>query len=1093
MLPASRNLLEVERNVNLQLFKRTKTVSYDRIQQWLGWPDREQAFAPSGAGANAFVEFAQKKIQGALNSEHRGTAVKIGVIAADPNSDNSEAPLALLCEFPRAASDAILDLVHKLAWNLSRTALLITLEPHRLIAWTCQLDPTQGSQRHVCELPDIEHFKPTGSALQRQVRDLLHWVNLITNRAQQEHPKQFPADGRADALLLKNLRYVRSELRARELAQDHCHDLLARVIFTQFLFHRKDSDGHAFFSPAKMRRLQEDGTLSRYHESLASLLTHKTDTYALFRWMDERFNGDLFPGKDGEDEDDREAAWRAEKKAVSAEEHLALLAGLVSGTLDVKDKQHTLWPHYSFDTIPLEFISSVYEEFLTAEERGNDKAYYTPSHLVDYVLDAVLPWGSDEWDVRILDPCCGSGIFLVKAFQRLIHRWKRAKGREPLVTDLRPILERNLVGVDKNPEAVRVACFSLYLAMADAIEPKHYITRDNTKVFPRLRGTRLIRQDFFDEEAKTAVEKESFDYVLGNAPWGDGSIFPDKLPGEEKADYRERIKTLPPTPGQKWAKVNNWPVANNDIGPLFLAKAAALMKPRGFVAMVNTASLLYWRDGQATELRKKLFTSFTFDEVTNLSALRRELFPQAIGPSCIVVFSAAKPDPCKLLQYYTPKPVRSLKAQRGKPQVSRGFSIEPHDISALAHAQAYELSWVWSVLAIGGVRHLSLVERMSKLPTLKKLEANNQVITRMGVIPGDRKKVLPTSFKSRRYFELTRFPQGVFLEMDASNAPFWTEPMIHSKDSTDFEAFNNPQLLIKQSLVTDMGRFRAALIISDSESGVICKETYLSVHDLDPKAKNIRKACIVYNSAVAVYFLMLTSSRIGHFITEALTKEIVTVPLPAGEAPEISDLQDQQAVENAVREMFGLNTADRMLIEDFLEYTLPDVLRKTPGKARFPTQRENNDGTKEPELAEYAKTFTRVVKGTFGKDRAVAATVFTDPDGRRQPVRMLTIHLDSTERTGVSRECIEADGLLDQLAKFHTDQLKKQPRNANGSGLGFQRVAWFFQPSLENGKRVMNLTIVKPDERRYWTRSMAMRDADELASSIMKAAGGLKK
>src|SRR5581483_202229 len=174
------------------------------------------------------------------------------------------------------------------------------------------------------------------------------------------------------------------------------------------------------------------------------------------------------------------------------------------------------------------------------EERGNDKAYYTPSHLVDYVLDAVLPWDSEDWNVRILDPCCGSGIFLVKAFQRLIHRWRIANpGKDPLVTDLRPILENNLVGVDKNPEAVRVACFSLYLAMADAIEPKHYVSRDNIKVFPRLRGTQLIRQDFFEEETngiRMVVDNmEKFDYVLGNAPWGDGSIFPDMLPGEARA------------------------------------------------------------------------------------------------------------------------------------------------------------------------------------------------------------------------------------------------------------------------------------------------------------------------------------------------------------------------------------------------------------------------------------------------------------------------------------------------------------------------------------------------------------------------------
>jgi len=138
-------------------------------------------------------------------------------------------------------------------------------------------------------------------------------------------------------------------------------------------------------------------------------------------------------------------------------------------------------------------------------------------------------------------------------------------------------------------------------------------------------------------------------------------------------------------------------------------------------------------------------------------------------------------------------------------------------------------------------------------------------------------------------------------------------------------------------------------------------------------------------------------------------------------------------------------------------------------------------------LVQYAKTFARVVKGTFGKAKAVAATVFTEPDSRLLPVRMLTVHLDSPTRDGVQIEPIEADGLLDNLAEFYKDQLTKKPRDATGNGIGFQRVAYFLHPSRENGVRAMNLTIVKPDERRYWTRSMAMRDADELAAAIRRA------
>ncbi len=1069
---------------------------YADIYNWLGWPDPEQAFEPSGAGAKVYAEFARKKLAGALRQAHPGVEIRVGVIAADPNSNSSEAPLALVCEFPRAASDAVLDLTHKLAWNFSRTALLITLEPHQFIAWSCYQDPTQQQHRRVCELPTPGGFQPSGTQQQRVVRDLLHWVNLITHRAQQERPKQFPADGRADALLLKNLRYVRSELRRLNLAQDHCHDLLARVIFTQFLFHRKDSDGNAFFSPAKMQRLQEDGTLSKVHADLASLLSHKTDTYALFQWMDERFNGDLFPGKDDEDDDTRNAAWKAERDAVE-EVHLNLLANLVSGDLAASDSQPLLWKYYSFDTIPLEFISSVYEEFLTAEERGNDKAYYTPSHLVDYVLDAVLPWNSEDWNVRILDPCCGSGIFLVKAFQRLIHRWRLKNKRDPFVTDLRPILENNLVGVDKNPEAVRVACFSLYLAMADAIEPRHYVMRDNIKVFPRLRGTRLIRQDFFDEETngiRSEQDKQSFDCVLGNAPWGDGSIEVDPLPEVERKNYSKRVfrfsaSKATKTRAQIWAKAKGWPVANNDIGPLFLAKAAALVKTGGSVAMVNTASLLYWRDGQATELRKKMFTSFTFEEVTNLAAVRRELFTQAIGPSCVVVFGVSKPDEQELIYYYSPKSARSSTSQRGKVAAAKGFTIEPHDIGVLSHFQASEVPWVWSALAIGGNRHLSLVQKLSKYPTIEKFESANEVETRKGVILGDQKKVLPVEYKKRRFFANEQFPRELFLEMDAASVPFWETPRIDARGSIDFRAFTSPQLLIKQGFPTGLGRFRAVLIKSDgSESGVICKETYVSVHDLSANSAIIRAACIAYNSKFAVCFFALTSSSFPLYISQISVGELLKLPIP-DKALEISTCGSFEEIDEAVRRAFEFTTADWTLIEDLLKYTLPDVLRTTPGPARFSTQRQDKDDVKEPELTEYAKAFTRVVKGTFGKNKSVASTVFTEPDGRKLPVRMLTIHLDAPARDGVLIEPIEADRLLDNLAEFHADLLKQKSRDATGSGLGFQRVAYFFHPSREDGRRVMNLTIVKPDECRYWTRSTAMRDADQLANAIQKAAG----
>ena len=177
--------------------------------------------------------------------------------------------------------------------------------------------------------------------------------------------------------------------------------------------------------------------------------------------------------------------------AVVQPRHLKTLADFVSGRL--RGRQRFLWRLYSFDVVPLEFISSIYEEFVTAKG-----AHYTPGYLVDFMLDEVLPWGGDQWDLKILDPACGSGIFLVKAYQRLIQRWKNAHpDQKPAADDLRKILQRNLFGVDIDPHAVRVASFSLYLTMCDELDPKSYL---NATKFPPLRDQTLICADFFQED-----------------------------------------------------------------------------------------------------------------------------------------------------------------------------------------------------------------------------------------------------------------------------------------------------------------------------------------------------------------------------------------------------------------------------------------------------------------------------------------------------------------------------------------------------------------------------------------------------------------
>jgi hypothetical protein len=491
------------------------------------------------------------------------------------------------------------------------------------------------------------------------------------------------------------------------LSYDCIHDLLARVIFIQFLFQRKDSTGQPALTANMLRRLHNDGILLDTYRNLREILANYDDAYRFFRWLNERFSGDLFPGQ-GATPEEREAEWRAEMQQVTPA-HLHQLAEFVSGRIQMEQGQLFLWEWYAFDAIPLEFISSIYEVFVGKDSRG---VYYTPGFLVDFMLDAVLPWDSTDWDVKILDPACGSGIFLVKAFQRLVHRWRKANGgEEPRVPLLKRLLQKNLFGVDIDPHAVRVASFSLYLALCDEVDPRRYWDQ---VVFPRLRERQVVHADFFYEEEplfRQNQDASKYDLIIGNAPWGRDSM-------------------------TKWATVwaknpdNGWVTPYRDIGPLFLPKVASMCEPDGYVVILQPAgSLLYNQVSTAREFRQKLFAEFKVEEIINLSSLRFGLFRQAISPACIITLRPTPADG-EPLSYVCPKSTYTN-------EDDYRVVIEPHDSHFIYPREAATDSHVWSALMWGGRRDLAFIRELAHYPNIKKLRDQNLAKTREGIIRGD--------------------------------------------------------------------------------------------------------------------------------------------------------------------------------------------------------------------------------------------------------------------------------------------------------------------------------------------------------------------
>jgi type I restriction-modification system DNA methylase subunit len=230
---------------------------------------------------------------------------------------------------------------------------------------------------------------------------------------------------------------------------------------------------------------------------------------------------------------------------------------------------------YRFDVIGVELLGSIYERYLgktirpTAKQvRVEEKpevrkaggVYYTPQYIVDYivkntvgkVIEGKTPKQIEK--IRILDPACGSGSFLIGAFQYLIDyhvRYLTAHSKEahihPLFPDLIPdgngghrlsvrlkarILRRNLFGVDIDPQAVEITMMSLYLK---ALEGEKSQLPPKQSLLPELKyniicGNSLIGPDIYDQGTLFADEERdrinAFDWYgvgAGLAPPNEGT------------------------------------------------------------------------------------------------------------------------------------------------------------------------------------------------------------------------------------------------------------------------------------------------------------------------------------------------------------------------------------------------------------------------------------------------------------------------------------------------------------------------------------------------------------------------------------------
>ena len=202
---------------------------------------------------------------------------------------------------------------------------------------------------------------------------------------------------------------------------------------------------------------------------------------------------------------------------------------------------------YAFDVMPAYILGSVYERFLgkeidlsgntvkideKPEVRKAGGVYYTPEYIVQYIVENTV---SKNTDVKILDPACGSGSFLLVAYQYMLDFYQKKKPHSLLtLQERKQILLDHIYGVDVDEQAVEVARLSLLLKVLEGISKKEIDKlKKKEYILPSLHenikcGNSLIddvtvagkKAFVWEQEFSEIFANGGFDCVIGNPPWG---------------------------------------------------------------------------------------------------------------------------------------------------------------------------------------------------------------------------------------------------------------------------------------------------------------------------------------------------------------------------------------------------------------------------------------------------------------------------------------------------------------------------------------------------------------------------------------------
>lgn len=677
-----------------------------------------------------------------------------------------------------------------------------------------------------------------------------------------------------DKYLMDNIRVTLEQLN-QILCKGIATKLLLRLIFIRYLIDRD----------IRIDYKKLNGTIEENKQNLLNILNNSNELYNLFEHLKNKFNGNLFDTAP------------KEKKYIN-NNVLRILESFISGEYYLKSNQKSLFELYDFNIIPIEVISSIYEVVLNDETQNNDKAYYTPYYLADYIVNETTKKHLyNHNSFSILDPSCGSGIFLVNSARKIIEKNFPLKDDEQLIS----LITNNIYGIDKNEDAIDVAIFSLYITLLDYKDPKDL---KNFKL-PNLKNNNLFVANFFDRKIDRYLNNIEFDFILGNPPWG---YVNDDM-------------------HNNYCKESNIETQNKEISRSFIYRTRDFASQKTICSLIVTSKLFYNQQKPAKKFRKFLLKECILHRFMELSAARKILFKNAIGPACIVSYSFNDEDynVNNTFLHTTVKPSGILSSYHI-------ITIEKYDNKKISQLFLLENDWAWKTLVYGSMLDIQLIQYLKQNKSLKKIISENNLICSSGIqINGSYEKD-SSNYLNQNIIDPHYIGQ---FYIDTNGFSVFKQNTVHSNRLKKSVIFKNiPKVLILKG-TTNKFENKAAytsneFLFPEAVRGICGNNKYI-----------IQSIAGIMNSSLYTYLNLMLASSIGIEREQVFFKELLEYPviLDIGIAKEVEFIQSSKGLgENTdftilnkkVLDLF--NVSETELIDYALNIQIPIIKNKYKSK-----------------------------------------------------------------------------------------------------------------------------------------------------------------